>query len=290
MKVLLTGGTGYIGSKVLERLRGAGHDVVAVVRSDASAASVEAAGATSLLHDLTDVAWLTEQLATVDGAIHAAAPSDAPAAEFDDAVLAAVVAAFGDTGKHYVHTGGIWSYGSSDDVTEESPNNPPALTAWRHEREQRILTAPVHASVVVPTIVYGHGSGIPALIVNAPRTETGAITAVGTGEQHWPTVHVDDLADLYLAVLEHGTAGATYIGASGDNPTVAELAQAVVGDDVEVVAEGEDASRERLGAAFADALFLDQQVHRVRATEELGWKPSGVGIVEDLASGSYQAS
>ncbi|MFZ4895326.1 NAD-dependent epimerase/dehydratase family protein [Plantibacter sp. Mn2098] len=289
MTVLLTGGTGFIGSRILEQLRSNGHDVVAVVRSDASAKAVEAAGATAVQHDLTDVAWLTEQLAGVEGAIHTAAPSDGPASEFDDAVLTAVEAAFGGTDKRFVHTGGIWSYGSSDDITEETPNNAPALTAWRHEREQRILNGDVDASVVVPSIVYGHGAGLPGLVVGAPRTESGAITAIGAGDQHWPTVHVDDLAALYVKVLEDGRTGATYIGATGVNPTAAELAQAAAGDGVDVVPEGEEATRERLGAAFADALFLDQQASGALAKSELGWNPTGPTLIEELVSGSYRA-
>ena len=65
MRLLLTGGTGLIGSAALTALRAAGHDVVAAVRSQGSADAVAAVGATPLLGDITDVGWFTET--TSDG-------------------------------------------------------------------------------------------------------------------------------------------------------------------------------------------------------------------------------
>ena len=58
MNVLLTGATGYIGSNVLSALLAAGHEVLAVTRSESSAAQAREAGAKAVVHDLTDTAWL----------------------------------------------------------------------------------------------------------------------------------------------------------------------------------------------------------------------------------------
>ena len=57
MDVLLTGGTGYIGSGVLDELRGAGHAVTAVVRSDAAAERVAAEGTDNDLMDVPESAF-----------------------------------------------------------------------------------------------------------------------------------------------------------------------------------------------------------------------------------------
>jgi nucleoside-diphosphate-sugar epimerase len=108
---------------------------------------------------------------------------------------------------------------------------------------------------------------------------------VGDGSQHWTTVHVDDLATLYRIVLERGEALGYLVGASGENPTVRELGEARAGD-AGVVPESADASRERFGALFADALLLDQQASGARA-KALGWTPKGPSLQDELRSGSY---
>lgn len=100
-----------------------------------------------------------------------------------------------------MHTGGVWVWGDSAAISEDDPQNPPAITSWRAEREERVLTSGIRASLIAPAIVYGHGGGIPNVLVGAPRDDSGALTLVGTGEQHWGTVHVDDLADLYVLAL-----------------------------------------------------------------------------------------
>jgi len=93
-------------------------------------------------------------------------------------------------------------------------------------------------------------------------------------------VHVDDLAVLYRIVLERGEGLGYLIGASGANPTVRELGQALAGPGG-FVAEGAEASRARLGAAYADALMLDQQATGAKA-RALGWTPVRRGLIEEL--------
>ena len=177
-----------------------------------------------------------------------------------------------------MHTGGVWSWGSGADLTEESPLAPPALTAWRGEREARVLASDVHAAVVAPAVVYGHGGGIPAGVIAGSRDADGVVTLVGSGAQHWSSVHVDDLAELYVLAIEQGATG-VFIGASGANPTVRELGEAA-GDAVR--AESDDASRARLGAGFADALLLDQRPTGEKARAVLGWSPSRASVLDEL--------
>lgn len=281
MKILLTGGTGFIGSAVLRQLRERGHEVVAAVRNDTAAQKVQEAGATALVGDVTDRSWFADQLREVDGAIHTAAPAE-DAAAFDDAVIDAVVEAFGGTAKPYVHTGGIWTYGSNDAITEDSPTVAPALTAWRGEREDRVLGSDVVASLVQPGIVFGHGQGIPAILAGGDRDESGALQVIGDGTQHWTTIHVDDLAELYVAVLEHAPGGERYLGVSGDNPTVRELGEAVAGSVAPTTVEQ---VHERLGEGFGDALLLDQQASGAKARDAFGWTPSRPSLVEELRGG-----
>lgn len=279
--VVLTGATGYIGRAVLAHLLTSGHRVTAIVRSASSARAVDEAGATPLVGDLFDTAWLTAQLREADALVHTAAGSDADDARLNDSVIDAALKAFAGTDKPFVHTGGVWTHGSGAAITEDSPADPPAITGWRVAGEERVLASDVRASVVRPGIVYGHGEGIPAAaLVGAPRDEEGRLVLIGDGSQHWTTVHVEDLADLYVRVLDSAPGGQAYLGVNVDHPTVRELGEAlgpvVAGSGLEAV--------ERFGAPFAEALLLDQQAAGSRGTE-LGWTPSHPSLVDLLAAG-----
>lgn len=283
MNILLTGATGFIGSSVLPRLLAEGHSVTALVRDETKADSVRALGAAALVGDASDAALVTEAAQASDGVVHLAS-----AREVDPVFVPAVLAGLAGTGKPFVHTGGIWTYGDNADIAEDSPAAPPALTAWRGATEAVVLGADgVRGIVVVPSIVYGHGNGLARVIVDAPRED--GLHLIGSGEQHWATVHVDDLAALYVLALESASAGALYIGASGDNPTVRELATiAAAAAGVQgVVAETAEETASRLGEGLTEALLFDQSARGTRARFDLGWEPNAVSLADDIAAGSY---
>ncbi|WGL52116.1 NAD(P)H-binding protein [Nocardioides sp. BP30] len=278
MKILLTGGTGYIGSRVLQRLSAAGHDVTAIVRSEESAARLDpAAGAHPLVADLFDDQLLTGVFGDHDAVIHTAAGSDADDEAMNTAVIEAAERAFSGSGKHLILTGGIWTYGSSPTVDEQTPPAPPQVTAWRLAGESAVLAGDYHGNVIQPAIVYGYGTGLPSLVVAAAQNGT----SIGEGTQHWTTVHVDDLADLYLLVLEKAPAHEAYVAASGDNPTTLELARAVNAEAGPGTAE---AAIEQVGPLLAEALLLDQQADAAKA-KALGWRPQRPTLTKLLAAG-----
>jgi nucleoside-diphosphate-sugar epimerase len=279
MKIALTGGTGYIGSVVLEQLVAAGHAVTALVRSEEAAAKVRKSGAEAAAGDLYDTAWTADRFAAADGVIHTAAPGDGTNERLDRAVVAAAERALGGTGKPFVHTSGVWIYGDTAAAVEESPLAPPALTAWRPGVEQSVLDADLVATIVAPGIVYGHGGGIPAGVLLAGRDEAGRVRLVGDGSQHWTTVHVEDVAALYVTVVERAERLGRVIAVSGVSPTVREIAEAA---GAGVVPQSAEESRARLGPLFADALLLDQRATGAKA-RSLGWTPTRPPLVEEVA-------
>ncbi|MBN9629157.1 MAG: NAD-dependent epimerase/dehydratase family protein [Actinobacteria bacterium] len=288
MSILLTGATGYIGSFVLPRLLDEGHAVTALVRDESKAQLVRDAGAAAVVGDATDSALVARLAQESDGVIHLASGHDV-----DPVFIAAVLDGLAGSGKPFVHTGGIWTYGSNPDIAEGSPAAPPAITAWRAANEAVVLGAEgVRGSVVVPSIVYGHGKGLARVIVDAPRGSgvAPALQLIGDGSQHWATVHVDDVAALYVLAFENGAAGEVYIAAGGANPTVrelGELAARAAGLDGRVEAESVEQTSARLGAGLAEALLLDQQARGTKARIDLGWEPNGPSLADEILSGSY---
>jgi nucleoside-diphosphate-sugar epimerase len=292
MQVALTGATGFIGSHILTELQAHGHQVTALVRDDAQADSVSAHGAIPAVVELSDRPAVVKVLDNTDGAIHTASPGDATSADLDAAAADAAIDAFAGTGKPYLHISGLWVYGSNLSISEDSPFKAPALVAWREPIERRVLgESGMRGVVIVSGVAYGDGGGgVPGVLLGSPRDSVDKMIMLGTGQQHWATVHVADLADFFRRVLESSSARGYYVVGDGLNPTVAELteAAAVAVGAPGAVAGSDDEARARLGDYFAEVLLLDQGTAATKARAELGWHPSRPGLVEEFRQGSYR--
>jgi nucleoside-diphosphate-sugar epimerase len=292
MKVALTGATGFIGSHVLAELEGQGHEVTALVRDDAQAEAVAARGVTPAVVDLYDGPAVVRLLSEADGAVHTASPGDETSAGLDSAVVDAAIEAFDGTGRPYLHISGAWVYGDNTHISEESPFNSPAMVAWREPIERRLLEATgLRGVVIVSGVAYGDGGGgIPGLLLGSPRDGDGNLIMLGSGHQHWSTVHAADLADFFRRALEDDSARGYYVIGDGRNSTVAEIteAAAVATGAPGAVAGSDEEARARLGDYFAAVLLLDQGTDAARARAEFGWRPSHMGLVDELRKGSYR--
>jgi nucleoside-diphosphate-sugar epimerase len=166
------------------------------------------------------------------------------------------------------------------------------LVSWREQIERRVLAAEdMRGVVVVSGVAYGDGGGgVPGVLLGSPRDDAGNLIMLGSGQQHWATVHVADLADLFRRALESPRAHGYYVVGNGVNATVAELTRAAA---VAVGAPGavpgsDDEARARLGDYFAGVLLLDQGTVAVRARTGLGWHPSHPALVDEFRHGSYR--
>jgi nucleoside-diphosphate-sugar epimerase len=290
MKVALTGANGFIGSHILRELQEHGHEVTGLVRDNPEL--VVARGGTPAVVDLYDRAALVKVLRDCDAAIHTASPGDETSANLDAAVADAAIEAFAGTGKPFLNISGVWIYGDNTAITEASPFNAAALVAWKEPIERRIVEAiGMRGAVVVSSVVYGDGEGaLPGLLLGSPRDDLGNLIMVGSGRQHWSTVHVADLANFFRLVLEGNSARGYYVVGNGLNPTVAELTEAAavaVGAPGAVPGSDEEA-RARVGDYFAEVLLLDQAMSATKARADLGWEPTRPGLVDELREGSYR--
>jgi len=105
---------------------------------------------------------------------------------------------------------------------------------------------------------------------------------VGPGDNRWPFVHVEDLADLYILALQ-APSGSLYFASSGAAIPVKEVAHAATartGARIESIPIPE--ARLTMGP-MADALTLDQMISSRKAMQELGWTPKAKSVIEELA-------
>jgi nucleoside-diphosphate-sugar epimerase len=278
MRIFLTGGSGYVGSAVLDALVRAGHDVTAVVRNGEKAAAVEKRGGHPLLADLAQPETYLAAAGSAEAWIHAALDASARRAELDrltiDTLLAAARSAGGGV---FIYTSGIWVLGDTQEPADETASvRPVDYSAWRAPHEQVVLAAAgggLRTAVVRPGIVYGGGRGIVGDLLK--DANNGLVRVIGGGENHWPLVYDRDLGDLYARLVAAPDASGIYHANDEGDERVNDIVEAIreaahVRPSLRHVPLTE--ARKKMGA-YADALALDQKVRSPRA-RALGWTPS----------------
>ena len=291
MNIFVTGATGYIGGAVSEALLRAGHAVVGLVRPGKDPALLERRGIRAFVGSLGDPIALAAEAATVDATIHTAFEMTADGPLADEAAVEAILSELAGANKAFVYTSGIWVMGNTGEgADEDTPLNPPPVVAWRAAVERKVRDAAargIRTVVIRPAMVYGRGGGVPASFPRSAR-DTGAAVYVGTGENHWPFVHVDDLADLYVRAL--GAApGSLFLGAAGPALPVRQVAEAAsrgAGAEGRTRAWPVDEAFAVFGP-MVQGLTLDQQISGKLAQRVLGWNPGAPSILEDIEHGSY---
>jgi nucleoside-diphosphate-sugar epimerase len=286
MQVFITGGSGYIGRSTIQALIRHGIEVTALARSEHSARTVSGLGATPVAGTLTDTDVLRKAARQVDGVIHLGVDYTEGTADVDRAAAEALQQGAGT--RPYVHTGGVWVYGDTDGVVDEdAPLSPPHTTAWRLDNEKRVLARAAtgqHPVVVMPGLVYGRSGGLVQSYFVEPGRAAGAVPCIGDGSNHWALVHVDDLAELYVLAL-NAPAGGIYAGVSGQNLPVVTITQALshaAGCPGRIDSLTLEEAIQRMGP-IAEAFALDQQLTGTRARRELGWTPTHLDALTELA-------
>jgi nucleoside-diphosphate-sugar epimerase len=280
MRVFVTGATGFIGRHLVRELRAAGHDVTGLARSAEKGKALERHGARAAIGDLKDPSTYATVAAEHDAAVHAAMEYSAETLHADRAAIDTLLGASGAGGplRHVVYTSGIWVLGSTGDTPayeDAATDHPAALVAWRVEHEKRVLAAAggdLATAVIRPGMVYGHeGSMIASYFASAQKS--GAAQVVGDGANRIPMIHVDDLARLYRAILEHRAQGVFH--AVDGHPValleVARAASSAAGKEGATRSLSLEEARQKMGPV-ADAVVLDQIV-LTRRSAEVGWEP-----------------
>jgi nucleoside-diphosphate-sugar epimerase len=294
MRVFITGASGFIGSAVLSELINAGHEVVGLARSESAAEAVAAAGAQVHRGDLEDHATLRAGADAADGVIHLAYHHDfddyANAAELDRRAIATLGAALAGSDRPLVVTSGTAGFALGRVLTEQDKAAPGSPRA-SEEAAQPLAGRGVRVSVVrLPPTVHGQGDHgfVPRLITIA--REKGLSAYPGDGTNRWPAVHRRDAAQVFRLALESAPAGAILHAVGEEGVPVRRIAETIgrhLGLPVTAVAS-EDVSDHFgwLGVFFA----LDVPTSSARTREQLRWRPTQVGLLDDLDQGHYFAN
>ena len=239
MRVFITGASGHIGSPLVAELLSAGHQVVGLARSDASATALQQAGAEVHRGDLHDLAGLTEAARDSDGVVHLAFRHDAMSSgDFEGAVASdlAAIEAIGEglagSDKPFVSTSGTMMLtfagvtgraGTEEDFGQAGP---------RIDAENHVIALAergVRSSIVrLPPVVHSdldHHGFIPTLVGLA--SEHGAAGYLGDGANRWPAVHTLDAAHLYRLALEQARPGTRLHAVADEGVPTRELAEAI---------------------------------------------------------------
>jgi nucleoside-diphosphate-sugar epimerase len=295
MRVFVTGASGWIGSAVVSELVDAGHEVAGLARSDASAATVQAAGAQVVRGSLDDLDALGRAAAAAGGVIHTAYVHDfsqmEAAADTDRRAIEALGAALEGSDRPLVVTTGTGVINPGHAVTEDDRHD---LSSTGHPRRENesvaigLVDRGVRSSVVRPApSVHGKGDhGFVARLIEIAH-EKGASGYIGDGANRWAAVHRLDAAHLYRLALEQAPAGSVH-HAVGDGGVATRDIAGIIARHLNlplVSIDPKDAGDHFgwLGTFFG----WDAPASNALTRERLGWEPAHQGLIADLEEGFY---
>jgi nucleoside-diphosphate-sugar epimerase len=238
----VTGGSGFIGGRLIERLVGDGVQVRALARSDSSASAVQACGAEAIRGDLADVDAIIAGARDCDTAYHLDA-NPCNRGRWDDFVrdnvtgTKNVLAATRAAGvRRFVHCGTVAAVRAGEplrSVDETAPLRPDSkapyvATKAMAELAVRDANDNGFTTVVVrPWYVWGAGENkfLPAIVEGA---RSGRFVWIGGGEQLMDVVHVDNLIEGLLLAALKGRGGEAYFVTDGEPVVFREFVTALL--------------------------------------------------------------
>jgi nucleoside-diphosphate-sugar epimerase len=229
-RAFVTGGSGFIGGALIERLRSEGVEIRALARSERAAERVRALGAEPVMGDLDDRDALRAGAEGCDLAFHAAAKVEdwGDPADFERLNVRGtqhVIDACRDAGvRRLVHVGteaALMAGQPLVNVDEEAPLRPDSVALYpssKAKAEQLVRDANgdrLETVVVRPRFVWGRGDTtlLPAI---TELVRSGRFRWIGGGRQLTATTHVDNTVEGLWLGATRGPAGGVYFVTDGE--------------------------------------------------------------------------
>ena len=293
MRIFVTGATGFIGSRLVPELIGAGHTVLGLTRSEAGAEKLRAAGAEVQYGDLENLDSLREGAAKSEGVVHLAFQHDfsqfLKVCEDDRKAIEAMGEMLLGSKRPFVVTSGTAIAANVDGKpsTEDSPKSSHNPRAASEAAVQVLTDRGVNTSVVRLSQIHDtHKQGLVPYVTAVAR-EKGVSVYVGEGGNRWPAAPVTDTARLYRLAVEKAEPGAIYHAVDEEGVSMKAIAEAL-GRGLKVPVKS--IKPEEVEAHFGWlAMFarLDMPSSSAITRKKLGWKPSGPGLIADLDGMDY---
>ena len=195
--ILVTGGTGFIGPKVVRALREAGHDVRALVRDRRRGSNVAALGAELFEGDVTDAASLRIAAQGCDTVVHLVAIITGSAADFERVMTQGtrnLIAAAQETGvQRFVHMSALGVNDQTKYLTSYFASK------WQMERD--VEAAGIDYVIFRPSFVFGTDGGVLPTFIRVARLAP-VTPIIGPGTRRFQPIWVDDVAAYFERAVE----------------------------------------------------------------------------------------
>ncbi len=291
MRVFITGASGWIGTALTKDLIAAGHEVVGLARSDASATRIRHLGASAVLGDMQDHDLIVSEASQADATVHLAFTLDFDA--FDEtidnevALLQKIGDALSGSGKAFVAASGtpILEGRVSTEADHLDPDGPAGARARTANAVIALADRGIRSVLVrLPRSVHGEAdrNGLIASLVGLDR-QLGTAAYMGDGQNRWPAVHISDAAQLFLLAVEKAPAGSVLHAVGEEGVAMRQVAE-VISAKTGLPATAVDP--EQLGV-FGALLGGDQPASSSLTRGLVGWEPSGPTLRDDLEAGFY---
>lgn len=232
MRILITGGTGFIGSHLVDRLQGMNHEVIALVRRGSNRKFLTPRGIETRTADLTEADEVDGLLKGVDIVFHLAsirgsgwAYTDEEVGRINVGITGNLLKASADRVKHFIYVSSVSVYGHFK--TGPAGEDYPCLPSTRYgvsKYEAEGLVNAFHrekgipATIIRPVITYGPRDRWGMVTKLIGLINSGRYLTVGSGGNRVHLVYIDDLIQgLIMVMLNPAAIGKTYILA-GERP------------------------------------------------------------------------